>query len=495
MKPLAAAAVAWLTPAILLADGPFRFTDVTASSRFLSLRDYGGHGAQWAEATGDGKVDLYVTNIYAPNENRPDLFFVSEGNGAFHESGLERGIADGGFFDKLSEESHAAVFADLDNDGDYDLFNGHTWSGNHKLYRNDGAGSFADVSRDAGIEIDNREPRGLGAGDVNGDGYLDLAVSSWEHIPMQIYLGRGDLTFVRGSQVGRRATKLAQQGLTLVDYDGDGDLDLALTGHMPIDDPIGPLALYQNDGHGDFVDATESSGIQFGDDGGINGWSFEDLDGDADLDAVIVSNDRTQIYMNVGQGRFQLREEFPRGNYTAALGDFDNDGDVDVYIGGTEAILANDGTGDFEIHRDVGLVGIGNDPRGTALADFDGDGDLDIAVVSKRGPNTIFRNDLDDSNWLRVRLVGPKGQAGAFGAKVFVYDSRHVDEPAHLRGFREARGATGYCSQNEPDLHFGVPGGQPYEVKAVFPDGAYFIAKGVEAPALVVIDPKAPLSR
>jgi hypothetical protein len=486
--------VAWITPAILSADGPFRFTNVTASSRFISLRNYGGHGAQWAEATGDGKADLYVTNIFAPNEDRPDLFFASEGDGAFHESGAQRGVSDDGFFDRLSEESHAAVFADLDNDGDYDLFNAHTWSGNHKVYRNDGSGHFTDVSQGAGIEIDNREPRGVAAGDVNGDGYLDLVVSSWENIPMQVYHGRGDLTFERGSQVGRRATKLAQQGLTLVDYDGDWDLDLALTGHMAIHDPIGPIALYRNDGQGGFADLTESSGLLFGD-VGINGWSFEDLDGDADLDAVIVSNGRTQVYMNVGGGRFQFRQEFPRGNYTVALGDFDNDGDVDMYIGGTEAILANDGRGNFETYRDVGLVGIGNDPRGTSLADFDGDGDLDIVVVSKRGPNALFRNDLDDSNWLRVRLVGPRGEAGAFGAKVFVYDSRHVDEPAHLRGFREARGATGYCSQNEPELHFGVPGGQSYEVKAVFPGGAYFIAKGVEAPALVVIDPRAPLSR
>jgi len=109
------------------------------------------------------------------------------------------------------------VFADFDNDGDYDLFNAHTWSGNHKLYRNDGQGGFVDVSENSGIEIDNREPRGVAAGDVNGDGHLDLVVSSWENIQMQLYLGHGDLTFERGTQFGRRAAKLAQQGIMLVD--------------------------------------------------------------------------------------------------------------------------------------------------------------------------------------------------------------------------------------------------------------------------------------
>ena len=351
------------------------------------------------------------------------------------------------FFGKLSEESHAAVFADLDSDGDYDLFNAHTWTGNHKLYRNDGADNYRDVTAVSGIEIDNRESRGVAAGDINGDGLLDLVVSAWENAPLQLYIGEGDLQYHRGTQFGRRAAKLANQGIMLVDYDGDNDLDLdlALTGHMPIQDPLGPLAMYRNDGRGNFVDVTDELGIRFGD-VAINGWSFGDLDGDGDLDAIVVSKHRSRVYLNVGGGRFRFEQGIPRGNYTAAL------------------------------------------------ADFDHDGDLDIAIASKRGPNTLFRNDRNDSDWLRVRLVGPRGQVGAFGTKVYVYDSRHVDDPAHLRGYREARGATGYCSQNEPILHFGVEGGQAYEVKAVFPDGTFFIAKGVEAPALVVIDPTAPLA-
>ena len=477
----------------VFADGPFRFTNVTASTRFFSLRNHGGHGVQWADATGDGQPDVYVTNIAAPNEDRPDLFFVNQGSGAFREVASQAGVADDGFFGRLSEESHAAVFADLDNDGDYDLFNAHTWTGNHRLYRNNGDGNFRDVTKASGIEVDNRAPRGVAAGDVDGDGVLDLIVSSWENIPLQLYLGEGNLRYRPGTQFGRRAAKLANQGIMLVDYDGDNDLDLALTGHMPIQDPIvGPLAMYRNDGRGNFSDVTDSLGIRFGE-ASINGWSFGDLDVDGDLDAIVVSKHRSQVYLNTGGGRFQLRQEIPRGNYTAALADFDHDGDLDFYIGGTEAIFANDGTGGFTAHQSVGIVGIGNDGRGTAVADFDGDGDLDIALASKRGPNTLFRNNLNDSNWIRVRLVSPAGQAGAFGAKVYVYDSRHVDDPAHLRGFREARGATGYCSQNEPVLHFGVDGGQAYEVKAVFPDGTFFIAKGVDAPALVVIDPSAPL--
>jgi hypothetical protein len=421
---------------------------------------------------------------------------VNSGDGTFREQGVSAGIDDAGFFRGTSEESHAAVFADFDNDGDFDLFNAHTWIGNHRLYRNDGAGRFTDVSARDGIVVDNLETRGVAAGDVNGDGRLDLVLSAWAGRPMRLYLNRGRLRFDAKARLGVGGAELANQGIMLVDYDGDGDLDLVATGHRYTNPPIGPIGIYQNNGRGSFVDATAKSGIRFeqgATEEGTNGWSFGDLDGDGDLDAVLVGGFRSKIYLNVGRGVFRLQQVLGQGNYTAVLGDLDHDGDLDIYVGGAEGIYRNDGRARFELVSHVGISGIGKDPRGAAAADFDGDGDLDILVVSKRGDNTIFRNDLNDTNWLQVELFGPRGDAGAFGAKVYVYDSRHVDDPAFFRGFREARGTTGYCSQNSPILHFGVPGGQAYDVKAVFPDGTFFIAKGAPAPGRVVIDPNAPL--
>jgi hypothetical protein len=278
----------------------------------------------------------------------------------------------------------------------------------------------------------------------------------------------------------------------LVDYDGDGDLDLASTGHELTGLPIGPIALFENDGRGGFTDVTDASGMSFALEG-CNGWSFGDLDNDRDLDAVLVGKHQSKVYLNLGNGRFALRQGLGLGNYTAALGDFDHDSDLDIYVGGSQGIYRNNGRAGFELVGNVGLTDPGVDVRGTAVFDFDGDGDLDIVLVSKRGHNTLYRNDLNDDNWLEVRLVGPRGDVGAFGTKVYVYDARHVDDPSHLRGFREARGATGYCSQNSPLLHFGVPAGGSYDIKAVFMDGRFFIAKGVEAPAKVLIDPNAPI--
>ena len=140
------------------------FTNVTGESGFVSLRDFGGHGIQVADIDGDGLLDVYVTHIFDPKQNRPDLLFRNLGGSPqrFEEIGLVAGVADDGFFpltledgtvEEFSEESHAAVFADFDNDGDLDLFNGHTWSGHHRLYRNDGGARFVDISDSAGIDV------------------------------------------------------------------------------------------------------------------------------------------------------------------------------------------------------------------------------------------------------------------------------------------------------------------------------------------------------
>ena len=117
-----------------------------------------------------------------------------------------------------------------------------------------------------------------------------------------------------------------------------------------------------------------------------------------------------------------------------------------------------------------------------------------LNYVRLRVDNEALAQDLTALTFERALThLGTLRDKGAFGTKVFVYDSRHVGDPRHLRGYREARGSTGYCSQDTPVLHFGVPAGESYDVKAVFMDGTFFIAKGVVAPAEIVIDPNAPI--
>jgi hypothetical protein len=120
-----------------------------------------------------------------------------------------------------------------------------------------------------------------------------------------------------------------------------------------------------------------------------------------------------------------------------------------------------------------------NDPRGIAFADVDGDGDLDFAVGCKRSGNQLIRNDVARANWLKVRLVSPQGQAGAFGAKTRIYPAGKTDKT--LLGVRESRSNNGYLGQNDPVLHFGLEAHKAVDVTVTFLDGTSATRRGVAA--------------
>ncbi len=478
-----------------LAAAQPRFRNVTAEAGFLSLQGYGGHGIQVADVDGDGLLDVYVTHIFDPKQNRPDLLFRNLGGSPprFEEIGLAAGVADDGFFpvtledgtvEEYSEESHAAVFADFDNDGDLDLFNGHTWNGHHRLYRNDGGARFVDISDSAGIDPRDLGPRGVGAADLDGNGLLDILVSAWAgHIP-NVYMNQGGLRFERFRLQGDANEAFANQGVAIVDVNRDRKPDIALTAFEYVDGGagLGPLALLASD-TGRFVERTEFSGLAYertsNDYRGTNGFSFQDIDNDADLDVVVTGYHGSKLYRNNGEGRFNLLRRFEGVHYTAAFGDVDLDGDLDLYFAGDTGVYLNDGSGEFSLQEGIGVDGIGVDARSAVFADMDNDGDLDLLIASKQGPNTFFLNEAPAGGWMKVALTAPNGEKGAIGAEVALYR----DEA--LVGYRVVQTATGYCSQDPSLLHFGVDPAGTYDLRVTFKEGATVARTGL-APGQVV---------
>ena len=142
--------------------------------------------------------------------------------------------------------------------------------------------------------------------------------------------------------------------------------------------------------------------------------------------------------------------------------DVDNDGDVDLVFAGDDVCYLNDGRGRFTSGPAIPAPGI-NDPRGIAFADIDADGDLDFAVGCKRSGNLLIRNNTAAGNWLKVRLVSPDGQAGAFGTKTRIYPAGQLG--GTLLGLRESRSNDGYLGQNDPVLHFGLGPIGPVDVR------------------------------
>jgi hypothetical protein len=162
--------------------------------------------------------------------------------------------------------------------------------------------------------------------------------------------------------------------------------------------------------------------------------------------------------------------------------DLDHDGDLDLVFAGDDVCYLNDGRGRFKRGPSIPVEGI-NDPRGIAFADIDGDGDLDFAVGCKRSRNWLVRNDFNRGNWLKVRLVSPGGQAGAYGAKVKVYPAGRRS----LLGLREARSNNGYLGQNDPVLHFGLGGHRKVDVAVTFLDGSTVTRRGVAANRTITV--------
>ncbi|MGD2245812.1 MAG: FG-GAP-like repeat-containing protein [Candidatus Aminicenantes bacterium] len=467
--------------------GTIHFTDVTQVYGVRGYNYYGGHGVSWIDVNGDGLLDIYVKNVAGSIYDVPNNLFINYGS-FFVEEAAARGVTDAYGFG-----THGAVFADYDNDKDFDLFStttyGYTTAHNH-LYRNDGTGFFTDVtSHLQPAQTENVEPRGVAAADFNKDGYIDFYFSNPvdNTDPSRIfppthknnfYMNNGDGTFFaehRGIDwIG------FTQGVSAVDVDGDGDIDLAEARWKP------PSTIYLNDGTGRFQDAGAALGLPQIEGKRDNGMTFGDLNTNGRLDLAVVGAGRVRLYRQVLSGRFNWYQTIDLTRspepFHACFGDFDHDGDLDLYVSG-EHVYENDGTGLFTriLENISGLLPSLNmlDPRGSALGDFDNDGDLDIYVADADSFNVLLRNDLNDSNWIQVKVTDNTKGVGGFGTKLDLYQAGHVDDPQFLRGHRQIQGEYGYVGQDMPTVHFGAPSSLLYDLKITFLDGKTKVVENV----------------
>ncbi|MBC7187086.1 MAG: VCBS repeat-containing protein, partial [Calditrichaeota bacterium] len=486
-----------------------RFTDVTAAKAVKGYLVNGvsvyGHGVAMADITGDGLPEIYVSQANEGTSSYPEVLYISKSGSAYTEEASRRGL-----YDSYGIGSHGIVFFDLDNDDDWDVFNGNTTARN-RLYRNRGNGYFDDITVAAGIKDWAYGTRGVVAFDANNDGYMDLycvgaEVSANKAEPNEFYINLKNGTFQLADWGLKNVNQdgFTQQGVTAVDIDNDGDVDVYISRRDDTHDGRWGAAcnlLFINNGDGTFSEQAAQRGVRgsFWNDGA----TFADYDNDGDLDLFVIGQNRylgkVFVYRNRGDGYFDdvtnTLNIAGRG-YSVFAFDADNDGDLDLYIPqhfGSETspnrclFYRNDG-GTFVSLSSTGAELYAYDPRGGAISDVDGDGDLDIYFAdankgaSASYSNRLLRNDTQTTNrWLKVYGRGPKGDKGGVGTKVWVFDQGCCDDSSHLVGYRQMLSAYGYLCQDDYVLHFGLGQRDTVDVKIVMLDGTTLRARKIPA--------------
>ncbi len=416
-------------------NGDGTFSDVT---QHAGVGDTGyGIGCCVADYDNDGDSDLFVTN-YGQN-----VLYRNNGNGTFTDVATDAGIAGEPRF------SAGCAFADYDNDGWLDLVVVNYVSVDLKtapdcsqdgipaycrpedfapepdvLYRNNGDGTFTDVTQDTGIATLGR---GLGAvwTDVDNDNRLDLYIAN-DREPNFLYRNNADGTFtelgeLHGIARNEHGDVESSMGIDTADADNDGDFDVILTHYQAETN-----TLYQNDGNGIFWDITAQSRLSEPTLLPLAwGTGFVDFDNDGWLDLFFANG---HLHNNISE----LEE-------------------IGVYKQQNQ-LFRNRGDG---VYTDIsGLSGEGllieKSSRGAVFGDYDNDGDLDILVTNINDPPDLLRNDTPSVHgWLSVKLIGKKSNRDGIGAKVTLQNG-------DMRLLREVKSGGSYLSQNAQQLLVGL---------------------------------------
>jgi hypothetical protein len=413
-------------------NGDGTFTDVTAKAGLAQAAVRYGSGCTWVDYDRDGHLDLFVAN--------------------YLNTTLEK-------LPKPGENPDCRWKGIPVNCGPRGLPTGFV-----QLFRNNGNGTFTEVSRESGVAAAaGSYPMTAVAADYDNDGWPDIYVAC-DSTPSWLFRNGRDGTFreealERGIALSEDGLEQAGMGIALGDYDLDGNLDVLKT-HFSDD----TNTLYRNDGKGYFDDVTIRAGL--GVETRYVGWGtgMVDVDNDGLPDLFIVTG---SVYPEVEQKLPAYTHETPR------------------------LVFRNLGGGRFEELIDEAGPGIAatHSSRGCAFGDFDNDGDVDVLVMNMNEPPSLLRNDVSGGgHWLKVLLVGVKSNRSAIGARVVVrYGGRSQ--------VQEVSAQSSFYSANDRRLHFGLGEATTADLTIRWPNGAEETVSNVKADQLVVIREGAGISR
>jgi len=424
-----------------LGNGTFTETGAAAG---VDLAGVENTAATFADYDGDGWLDLIVTGM---NGTQATLF-RNTGNGTFDNVTAGSGITEMAL-------SYGASFADYDRDGDLDLWINH-WLFTREmtyLWRNNGDGTFTNVSEEAGIPIGTHADFTTNFADIDSDGWPDLLISG-DYGSSQVLMNNRDGTF----RLATTPVISDENGMggAVGDYDNDGDLDWFVTSiwdyRTSEQYPWGITGnrFYRNDGQGNFSDATDATGTRIG----HWGWGacFADFNNDGWLDLFHVNG-------------------------------FSGGGDLSIspFLEDESKLFVSDQNGAFlERAAELGIDDTGQG-RGIVCFDYDQDGDIDVFIANNRQPPALYRNDGVTNHYLHVRLEGEGANTEAVGARIYLSANG-------ITQMRELRAGSNYASQNPVEAYFGLGSSTSADmIRVVWPSGAEKILEDIDADQLLFI--------
>ncbi len=361
---------------------------------------------------GDSDLDAVVANYFNEETltSEPETVWLNDGNGNFtaHPTTPEFGPG----------SSNAVALGDLDGDGDLDAVVVNYFNEPTTIWLNDGAGNF--IAHPTTPGIPGTLGQGVALGDLDGDTDLDVLVANLGANEETVWLNDGAGNFTAHPTTpefeGGSSTDVA-----LSDLDGDGDLDAVVANY---DDE--PETVWLNDGAGNFT--AHPTTPEFGLDSSY-AVALGDLDGDTDIDAVVanlLNAEAETVWLNDGDGNFTAHPttpEFGTGfSFDVALSDLDGDADLDAVVGNSEAetVWLNDGAGNFTAHPTTPSFDGGFNSYGVALGDLDGDVDRDAVVANYTDfegsvPETVWLNDGTQEVPTAVTVTGLEAGSGRAG--------------------------------------------------------------------------------
>ena len=426
---------------------------------------FNGAGVTFCDLDNDGLDDI----IFPSSQNERIKIFRNN-NGQFTEVTLALNILD-------VLESKTVLVADIDNDGDRDLFISNL-TGINRLYRNNGS-VFEDITATCGILMnDSLHSSAAMFFDYNKDGLLDLYAGVYSGFGNNInyynmlYKNTGNGTFENvsvSSGAGNLGNKIL--AISTIDYNNDGWEDI----YIANDRRFGNTML-RNNGNGTFTDVSVITGTNLTMD--AMGLSVGDFDNDNDLDIYISNGEEGNAFLrNNGNGTFtDIAADLGMSVNKICWGnnflDYDNDGDLDLFIsssGGNpyreNMLFRNNNNGTFTRVTGSGVDNTHYLSYGNAIGDFDNNGYIDIAVLNDFEPCLLWKSSGGVNKWIKLKLEGTISNRDAVGSRIYVYRNGS-------RFLRTTHCGQSYCSQNSFIQTIGVGSVNVIDsIEVIFPSG------------------------